>query len=463
MSDGQVLTVAQMQAAERALVEGGISEQELMERAGAGCADWVWRIAAGRPVTVLCGPGNNGGDGYVIARILSERGLAVKVIAPTEPKTDTARAARSLYKGSVVIQPSQDERGLFIDCLFGSGLSRELAPQHCELVKGLVQSHEYSIAIDVPSGVESDSGALLGDDLPQYDLTLALGAWKRAHFRLPARLHMGEQRLVSIGVGNVKGAARLIGKPSLTSPAPDSHKYTRGLACIVAGAMPGAALLAASACQNSGAGYVKLLGKVGNRPVPADLVVEGGLLEDGLHDDRIRAVLIGPGLGRGDEALERLRITLSNTKSVVLDADALHLLKPEMLRQEGAYCATPHDGELMALCESFDVSAADRGSRALALAQASGMIIIAKGPDTYVASPDGRLAIAPPAPSWLSVAGSGDVLAGIVAARMANARPAFEAACEAIWLHGEAARRAGPAFSASQLAGHVRGAMMSAL
>jgi hydroxyethylthiazole kinase-like uncharacterized protein yjeF len=227
--------------------------------------------------------------------------------------------------------------------------------------------------------------------------------------------------------------------------------------------MPGAALLAASACQNSGAGYVKLLGKVGNRPVPADLVVEGGLLEDGLQDDRIRAALIGPGLGRGDEALERLRITLSNTKSVVLDADALHLLKPEMLRQEGAYCATPHDGELMALCESFDVSAADRCSRSLALAQVSGMTIIAKGPDTYVASPDGRLAIAPPASSWLSVAGSGDVLAGIVAARMANARPSFEAACEALWLHGEAARRAGPTFSASQLAGQVGGAMMSAL
>ncbi len=452
-----------MRAAEQVLIDSGLAEGALMEAAGSGCADWVWRIAAGCNVTVLCGPGNNGGDGYVIARVLAERGLSVQVIAPLNPKTGAARAAAGLYKVGAVTSAKDVSGKVFVDCFFGSGLSRDLSAKHAALIGDLAASHDYCIAVDVPSGVECDSGELLGRDLPQYDLTLALGAWKQAHFRLPASANMGEQRLVSIGIGAVQDAARLITPPTISAPADDAHKYTRGLACVIGGAMPGASLLASSAAQRSGAGFVKLLGKIGNRAVLASLVTSGKPLEESLTDDRIAALLIGQGLGRDEEAKTRLAQALCCGKPAIIDADALHLLRPEMLADTGQYIATPHDGELAALCQNFGISAPDRQSRAVALAEASAMVVVAKGPDTIIAAPDGEIRIAPPAPSWLSVAGTGDVLAGIALGRMACGRSAMDAACEAVWLHGKAARIAGAAFTADDLAQCVSQAMEAAL
>lgn len=462
MSTAQILLVDQMQAAEQALVAQGISENELMERAGKGCADWIWRVAAGRDVTILCGPGNNGGDGYVIARRLAERGTKVSVIAPLAPKTDTARKAARLYKGMVETSGRGDLEGVLVDCLFGSGLTRELKAEHALLLRDLVEQHEYSVAIDVPSGIESDSGAILADGWPAYDLTLALGAWKYAHFRLPARSIMGEQRLVPIGIEPVPEAGQLIERPLIGVPAPDAHKYTRGLAAILAGAMPGAALLASAAAQRAGAGYVKLFGKIGNRPAPPSLVTSGKPLNEALDDPRIAALLVGPGLGRDESAQDKLVAALAKAKRVVLDADALHLLRPEMLKAEAEYVATPHDGELETLCHTFGVVATDRRDRAIALAKVSGMTIIAKGPDTMIAAPDGRLRIARPASTWLSVAGTGDVLAGVAVSRMASGRSALDTASEAVWLHGEAARLAGAAFTADQLVERVSDAMEGA-
>ncbi|MEO9490342.1 MAG: NAD(P)H-hydrate epimerase, partial [Marinomonas sp.] len=400
MDSNQVLTTDQMRAAEQALIDAGSSENALMEAAGAGCADWIWRIAAGRKVTVLCGPGNNGGDGYVIARVLAQRGLDVSVIAPMPPKTEAATAAAGLFKGDVMTSAHEGNGEVLVDCLFESGLSRALSEEHSAMLRDLAASHDYRIAVDVPSGVESDSGDLLGEDLPEYDLTLALGAWKPAHFRLPARARMGDLRLVSIGVGAVEGAAHLITPPTIAVPADNAHKYTRGLACVVGGAIPGAALLASGAAQRAGAGYVKLLGKVGNRAVPPSLVTTGKPLDEALGDDRIAALLIGPGLGRDEAAETRLTQVLSANKPTILDADALHLLHPEMLQSDGLYIATPHDGELAALCASFGVSETDRQFRAAALAKESGMVVLAKGPDTILAAPDGTIRIAPPAPSW---------------------------------------------------------------
>ncbi len=462
MSNSQILTVAQMRAAEMALVDAGSSESELMERAGQACADWIWRIAAGRAVTVLCGPGNNGGDGYVIARVLAERGLPVQVIAPMPVKAVAASAAAKLYSGEIATSGSQINDGVFVDCLFGSGLSRDLKAEHALLLRDLAERHAFSVAVDVPSGVESDTGALLGDGLPNYDLTLALGAWKPAHFRLPVRAQMGALKLVPIGIEAVEGAAQLIARPAIPVPPTDTHKYTRGLACVIAGGMPGAVLLASEAAQRAGAGYVKLLGKLGNRSAAPSLVTSGKPLAEALSDKRISAVLIGPGLGRDEVAQERLASALGQSSRVVLDADALHIVRPEMLADGGDYLATPHDGELEALCKAFGVVAPDRQSRALALAQTSGMVVLAKGPETLIASPDGRVAIAPPASSWLSVAGSGDVLAGIAVSRMACGLNAFEAAQEAVWLHGEAARLAGRAITADDLAAHVSAAMGAA-
>ncbi len=459
----QILTVAQMQAAEQVLIDAGTSVDELMQIAGKGAADWVWRVAAERPVTVLCGPGNNGGDGYVIAETLRRRGLTVHVVAPIEPKTSAAKHARQAYVGKVA-QSGGDAHGhVLVDCLFGSGLTRALSPEHLLLLRDLAARHHMLIAVDLPSGVESDSGALLNERLPEYDLTIALGAWKFAHWVLPARARLGELKLVPIGVEPVKGAALAIGRPSVEPPALDAHKYRRGLCAIVAGRMPGAAQLASEAAMRAGAGYVKLHSPHSHATAPAGLVVNDAPLSEALADRRIDAMLVGPGLGLGGEGEQRLKAVLAQERPTVIDADALVLLTPGMLREAGTYIATPHDGELETLCRSFSVVASGRQKRAQALAQTSGMVILAKGPDTFVAAPDGRLAVAPPAPSWLSTAGTGDVLAGIAVSRLATGADPFVAACEAVWLHGEAARQVGPAFTADDLARAVSGAIAAAL
>ena len=274
---------------------------------------------------------------------------------------------------------------------------------------------------------------------------------------------MGVKRLAPIGVGAVEGAARLIEKPKLSPPAVDAHKYTRGLCAIVGGEMPGAGVLAAKSAQHSGAGYVKLLTDTQPSALPADLVCETEPLVNALADRRIAALLVGPGLGRDAVAKERLLAALATGKPTVIDADGLALLSSEMLAGGTPMLATPHDGELDALCRAFSVIAEGRRNRALALAKASGMVICAKGPDTVIAAPDGRIALARPASSWLSVAGTGDVLAGIAASRMSAGRDPFTAAWEAVWLHGEAARLCSPAFTAEQLAEAVQGAMAAFL
>ena len=449
--NSQILTVAQMQAAEQALIDAGTSVDTLMQRAGRGAAEWVWRLAAARPVTVLCGPGNNGGDGYVIAENLRQRGLAVSVVAPLAPVTEAAKTARRALKQAVLTSGKDAQGEVLVDCLFGSGLSRPLSGELHLLLRDLALRHAYRIAVDLPSGISSDDGCPLNDALPHYHVTLALGAWKFAHWLMPASKAMGLRKLVPIGVGAVKHAAQLIEQPILASPSRNMHKYTRGLCVVVAGAMPGAAVLASSAAMHGGAGYVKLHSAAAPPGAPVDLVVD----QDALADHRIGAVLVGPGLGRGQTAKALLGKALAAPCPKVLDADALHSLTEGQAAQLRGSVATPHAGEMEKMCKTFALIAGDKRHRALALAQASGLVIVAKGADTLIAAPDGRCAFATDATSWLSVAGSGDVLAGITASRLASGADAFTAACEAVWLHGEAARLCPVPFTASELAGQV--------
>ena len=459
----QILTAAQMRAAEEELIAAGISVDELMQTAGRGVAEWVWRIAAHRAVTVLSGPGNNGGDGYVIAEALRERGCKVVVVAATEPKTDAARKARALYRGEVLPTDHLPKGDVLVDCLFGSGLTRPLSEDHAALLNRLAASHCWRVAVDVPSGIECDSGMLLNADLPDFDLTVALGAWKFAHFLMPASAAMGALRLVEIGVEQVPGAAARLARPRLTVPSADAHKYRRGLLAVIGGAMPGAALLAALAAQGAGAGYVKLLAAADGR-VPPDLVIDSGPLAEALSDSRLNALLIGPGLGRDGQARERLADALAADIPAVLDADALVLLGSQQLAARTApLIVTPHEGELAALERAFDLDGnGSKPQRTLALARAGRMVVVAKGSDTVIAAPDGRLTCAPRASSWLSVAGTGDVLAGAIASRLAAGADPFAAACEGVWLHGEAARLAPPAFSAAMLAATIRSAYAAA-
>lgn len=448
----QILTVAQMRAAEQALIAGGTSVDELMQRAGRGAGEYVRRIAAGRGVTVLCGPGNNGGDGYVIAQHLLEHGNPVRVIAAREPATDAARTARALFAGEVVASTSAEavEGDVLVDCLFGSGLTRALSDDVLALLAANAQTHQHLVAVDVPSGVESDTGAALNEGLPAATLTVALGAWKFAHWTMPAAATMGARRLVGIGCEDVAGAAQVLARPRIAAPGVDAHKYRRGLLAIVAGDMPGAPLLAAESAMRSGAGYVKLLAETAPNGIPCDLVCDTALLDKSLDDKRIAALLVGPGLGRGDVARHRLDTVLAQAVPTVVDADGLMLLHPP---RHNALVLTPHDGEMVALERSFGLSGEGlRRDRALALAKAAGAVVVLKGPDTVIASVTGDQVIAPAAVSWLSVAGTGDVLAGMIASRIAVHGDPFLAAQEGVWLHGEAARLAGPAFTASELA-----------
>lgn len=460
-SADQILTVAQMRGAEQALIDAGTSVEVLMDRAGRGAGEWVWRLSGGRPVTVLCGPGNNGGDGWVIAELIRERGGDVAVISLKGPTTDAARNARSLYRGAVIGAATPRHGEVFVDCLFGSGLTRALPGEWVDLIARLARHHHASVAIDLPSGVESDSGAVLNEGLPNYDLTIALGAWRFAHWTMPATAKMGQRRLVEIGCERVSGAAGLLVRPRIAAPAISAHKYSRGLLTIVAGAMPGAALLSAKAAMFGGAGYVKLLGEGG--VLPPELVGDARPLATALGDKRISAVLVGPGLGRDGGAKARLREVVSADYPVVVDADALTMLTPADAPLPNAVL-TPHEGELAALEKSFSLpGTGPRRERALAVARATGAVVLLKGADSLIAAPEGTLVLAPAAPSWLSVAGSGDVLAGVLASRLAVHSEPLRATEEALWLHGEAARLAGPAFTAGQLADAVQGAMAAGL
>ena len=461
-----ILTVAQMRTAEQAVIDAGTTVDSLMQRAGQGAAQWIWRIAVGRAVTILCGPGNNGGDGFVIAEILRRSGLSVCVVAPFEPGSAAAVNARTLYSGDVRNAAKNGRSGVFVDCLFGIGLARGLSNDLNALLHKLVASHEYSIALDVPSGVDADDAALLSD-VPSFDMTIALGAWKWAHWTMPAAARMGRRQLVDIGLGDTFPQdglqGQLLAKPAFAPPPPDAQKYSRGLVAVVAGAMPGAAVLSARAAMMAGAGYVKLLSDGQAIATPPDLVVDTRPLAEALSDDRISAVLIGPGLGSDNPACDRLQtvLNLNRQTSVVLDADALNLLASVNWENSlgSGYVMTPHEGELDRLTQIFAIpgpasNISRKLHRATEIQRASGATIIAKGPDTIIAAAQ-SIRVAPPASTWLSVAGSGDILAGVVASRLAAGAEPLDASSEAVWLHGEAARLAAGPFTATMLADSV--------
>jgi ADP-dependent NAD(P)H-hydrate dehydratase / NAD(P)H-hydrate epimerase len=440
-----ILTAAEMRAAEAAAIAAGTAEEELMARAGEAAAEAVWRFAGPLPALVLCGPGNNGGDGYVVARTLAERGLAVRVAASAEPASAAGRWAREGWTGPVEPIDAAAPAPLLIDALFGTGLGRGLDPALSERLGALASAAAVRVAIDLPSGAASDDGRLLSP-VPDYDLTVTFQTLKPAHLLQPAARHMGRIAIADIGIA-AESRLSEVGRPSLPAPGPDDHKFRRGYVAVLAGEMPGAAALAAAAAARAGAGYVRLIAESGAVPGLPAAVVQGGAAP--LDDPRIGALLVGPGLGRGAGARAQLARALGSGRPLVLDADALHLLAPEDVR-EGAIL-TPHAGEFARL---FGDEAGGKIARTRAAAAAGKATIVFKGADTVAAAPDGE-AVLSAAPHWLASAGTGDVLAGIVAAMRARGLAPL-AACEAaLWLHGEAARRAGPGLIADDLIGFV--------
>jgi ADP-dependent NAD(P)H-hydrate dehydratase / NAD(P)H-hydrate epimerase len=459
-----ILTAEEMVAAEDAAMKGGVSVGELMDRAGKAVADIAWRMTGKSETLILCGPGNNGGDGYVVARLLAERGCDVRVAALADPGTEVAKAARERWKGPVEPIAGAKSAPLVVDALFGTGLVRPLSQPLSKALADHVGRARYSIAVDLPSGIATDSGALLSP-VPAFDVTVALGALKPAHLLQPAARFMGRIMPGDIGIA-VTSSLHALGRPTLATPTPDDYKYSRGYVLVAAGEMAGAAALTAMAAMRAGAGYVALAGEAVT--VPHALVhkptEDAGALAHHLDDPRISVVVIGPGLGVQEEGRRRFERALMAGHRLVIDADALNLLADSGLGavrdQEASPILTPHAGEFVRLFGEGEGSKVDRTRDA---AVRSDSVVIYKGGDTVIAAPDGRAAIAQPAPSWLASAGTGDVLTGIVAARYAATGDAFTAACEAVWLHGEAARRAGPFLIADDLVDAMPGALAACL
>jgi hydroxyethylthiazole kinase-like uncharacterized protein yjeF len=453
-----VLTVAQMVAAEQAVFDTGVSVDALMLRAGQAAGEMIWRIGGAAPSLILCGPGNNGGDGYVIAQFLQSKGVPVRVAALCEPRTDAARIARARYRGDVVALQDAAAQVQVVDCLFGSGLTRAIEAGIWDVFADLVRSARRSFAVDLPSGADADRAIWLNEPLA-FDHVLALGAFKYAHLLEPVASDCRAVSLIDIGVAAPDDAATRIIKPVIAPPDARSHKYRRGLVVVVAGAMPGAALLAARAAQGTGAGYVKIIG-AGDAPaaLPAEIVWHRAdtapAATEALSDPRIGSVLVGPGLGRDSDARALVDAALASAHRLVLDADALHLLgsRWDAVRNRAAPVAlTPHHGEFVALAGEGN-EAFTKAQRSAALAGERNAFVLYKGADSVIAAPDGRIIIADRRCAWLSVAGTGDVLAGCIAARLANHGETLHALAEAVWLHDRAARHAGPAFTAWQLA-----------
>lgn len=455
-----ILTAGEMRAAEARSIAAGTSVETLMERAGQAAAAAIRRFAGPMPALVLCGPGNNGGDGYVVARALAAAGQDVRVAATGEPKTAAASAARAAWGREVHALADVEPAPLLIDSLFGTGLTRGLLRDAAAELEALAGMARITAAIDLPSGISTDDGAILSP-VPDCDLTVTFQTLKPAHLLQPAARHMGRIVVADIGI---EAASDLheIARPRLAAPGPESHKFTRGLVTVIAGGMAGAGALSAGAALRAGAGAVRLQAREPVHGVAAAIIQNPRDPLDRIDDKRIGALLLGPGLAPDDEGRALFEAAAGSGHPLVLDAGALRILADGAALPAAGPTAilTPHEGEFAAL---FGEGGGSKVERARAAAAKVGAVIVYKGPDTVVAAPDGRAAIHAATAHWLATAGAGDVLAGTIAAMRAAGMAAFEAACAGIWLHGRAAALAGPFLIADDLIAHLPAACAECL
>jgi ADP-dependent NAD(P)H-hydrate dehydratase / NAD(P)H-hydrate epimerase len=467
-----LLTPAEMDRADHLAMESGISAIALMEHAGAAVAVAIGEHWTMRPVTVLCGPGNNGGDGFVAARHLAAAGWPVKLalLGARDKLTGEAALAADLWKGPTepFSTESIDDAGIVIGAIFGSGLSRPIAGPALEMVAALKVRLIQTCAVDVPSGLDGATGAVLGDAAPA-DLTVTTFRKKPGHLLYPGRALCGDVVVADIGVP-ASALATIAPQtwengPNLwlgAYPWPDaeSYKYKRGEVLILGGqAITGASRLTALAASRAGAGMVTLAAPSKVWSVYATSLINAIVRSfDGqtdfealLADKRRNAIAIGPGAGVGAATRQYVLAALATKRAMVLDADALTSFAeaPEELFNaiKGPCVLTPHAGEFMRIFH-FD---GDKLKRTRAAARQCNAIVLLKGPDTVIAAPDGRAIINANAPPQLATGGAGDVLTDIVAALLAQGMAPFQAAAAAVWLHGAAAAEFGPGLVAKDL------------
>ncbi len=462
IDDLALLTCAEMQAAERHAMRAGIPARELMERAGAAVAAAIMARFPAQPVAVLCGPGNNGGDGFVVARHLGAAGWPVRVAA-----LPGARPA-GLWHGPVeALAPVVLEgRPLVVDALFGAGLGRPIEGVGAEIIRAINDAGLSCVAVDLPSGLAGDSGQILGC-APKCALTVTFFRRKPAHLLVNGRVLGGELVVADIGISPAAldevGPRQWRNDPrlwrlELRQPSLADHKYVRGHVLVVGGSrMTGAARLVALAARRVGAGLVTIAAPPQAMPVyqaaeAGNIVVplEGpGAFRGLTADPRRNAFVIGPGAGANPATRQQVTDALATGRTCVLDADALTAFAGNAAALEGAIL-TPHEGEFARL---FPDIGKERGKleRARQAARRAGAVVLLKGADTVVAAPDGRVVINDNAPPWLATAGAGDVLAGMVAGLAAQGMSPFPAAAAAVWMHGAAATRVGPGLIAEDL------------
>jgi ADP-dependent NAD(P)H-hydrate dehydratase / NAD(P)H-hydrate epimerase len=479
----EILTAVEMERADRLAIAAGTPGFSLMLSAGQAVAEAAQDLAEEGPILVVAGPGNNGGDGFVAAAELAAQGREVSVILMCERealKGDAASAARGWKYPVLPFNPQAiGKPALIIDALFGAGLSRNVEGVPRDMIEAINANGAPVLAVDLPSGVNGTTSAIMGVAV-QATETVTFFRKKPAHLLLPGRVRCGRVRVSDIGIDasvleeihpqTFENAPQLWRK-SFPAPRVDDHKYARGHVLVVSGdvAATGAARLSARGALRAGAGLVTLASPRDALAVNAaaltavmvravDSVAE---FAEQLADKRFNACALGPGAGVGARTVDFVHAALAAQRSLVLDADALtsfadapdRLFSAIKAQSEPQVVLTPHEGEFPRLFSDLSNKHPGRSKleRVRAAAERSGAIVLLKGPDTTIAAPDGRAAIAANAPPWLATAGAGDVLSGMIAGLMAQGVDAFEAAAMGVWMHGEAAREAGPGLIAEDL------------
>lgn len=466
-----LLTAHEMGEADRLTVDFGTAVSKLMENAGRGVAEEVIRRWSPRRVTVLCGPGNNGGDGFVAARCLDDAGWSVRValLGSLEKLVGAARYHAGKWRGTIetVNLDSIDAAELIIDALFGAGLSRPLEVTAKTILAAVAERGIPLVAVDIPSGVLGDTGENLGGVAAV--LTVTCFRKKPGHVLLPGRDLCGELVVTDIGTPEtVLDAIRpntfendpRLWLAKMPRPGGSGNKYTRGHALIMGGyPMTGAARMAARAAARTGAGLTTIAVPEIALPIYAGALMSimvqplaaPGAFAELLGDSRVTGYLIGPGAGVGETTRTRTLAILATRRATLIDADAITAFKDDQSALMNAICGpciiTPHAGEFARI---FDPSG-DKLTRTRRAAARSGAVIVLKGSDSVIAAPDGRAIINTSAPPTLATAGSGDVLSGIALGLLTQGMEPLLAAAAAVWLHGAAAREFGPGLIAEDL------------